>query len=132
MMNVCVFSGRLSADPVVKEISTAKGPAKVANFSLAVRQISKDKENDTLWLNCSVFGKTAEFVGNYLKKGSIATVSGSLNQRSYEKDGQKKTVYELKVDNVDSPNIAGATSTAAPTDTAGNPVSVVEDDSIPF
>jgi len=94
----------------------------VANFSVAStprtldRQSNEWKDGDPLWLRCNVWREMAEHVAETLtEKGMRVIVQGRLRQRSYEKDGQTKTVYELEVDEVGPAlRYAVATVTKAP------------------
>lgn len=62
----------------------------VAEGSIASnRQVKGEKHTD--WLNFKAFGKTAEVIGDYVKKGDQAIFSGSLQTESWEKDGQKQS-----------------------------------------
>ena len=84
---------------------TASGAA-VANFTVASTPRTFDKtrnefvDGDTLFLRCSIWREAAENVAESLTKGTRVIVVGALVQRSYDKDGEKRTVYELKVDEV--------------------------------
>jgi single-strand DNA-binding protein len=98
-LNKVILIGRLTRDPEMR--TTGSGLA-VVNFSLAVDRIRKGPEGeDADFFNCAAFGKTAEFVSQYLHKGRLAAVDGRLQQRKYTtKDGQNREVYEVIADNV--------------------------------
>jgi single-strand DNA-binding protein len=65
------------------------------------RQSNEWKDGDTLFLRCSIWREAAENVAESLTKGTRVIVSGRLVQRSYEtREGEKRTVYELQVDEV--------------------------------
>jgi single-strand DNA-binding protein len=87
-MNTFIGIGRITRDHEIK--STDKGIQVVA-FSLA---ITRDKEN-TDFLNCVAFGKTAELLSTYTGKGSQIAVEGWVKTRSYEKDGKKVYTTEI-------------------------------------
>ena len=90
-MNTVILIGRLVRDPELKY--TPNGVA-VCNFTLAVdRAFSKDKEAD--FIPIVVWGKIAEACGNNLNKGRLVAVSGRLQIRTYEKDGQKRYITEV-------------------------------------
>lgn len=91
--------GRLGRDPDLRFVA-GSGKA-VASFSLAVdRPFSKERTAD--FFNVVVWGKPAENVANYLKKGRQVAVKGYLQTRSYEdKTGQKRYVTEIVADNVE-------------------------------
>lgn len=85
---------------VGKEIELKQTPSgkSVASFSFAVKD-DFDK-NKTHWLNCVAWGKTAETLSQYVKKGQQIGISGSISVRSYEdKQGYNRTVTEIVVTN---------------------------------
>ena len=99
-MNKCILIGRLAKDPDVRYTQTGK---MVATFNLAVdRPYQKDKQKEADFIPIVVWGKPAEFCGNYLRKGSKVLVDGRLQIRSYEKDGQKRYVTEIIANTIDS------------------------------
>lgn len=87
-MNIFLGVGRITKDHELK--STTQGQA-VLGFTLA---INRDKEN-TDFINCVSFGKTAELLNTYTGKGSQIAVEGWVKTRTYEKDGEKKYVTEI-------------------------------------
>lgn len=95
-MNNCVFIGRFTKDP---EMKTFDSGSKRASTNLAVnREFSKEEVD---FIPVVFWNKTAETVVNHLHKGSLVAVRGSLQQRSYEKDGEKRTVFEVVVNNIE-------------------------------
>jgi single-strand DNA-binding protein len=86
--NNCSFSGYVGRDPELRYFESGKT---VANFSIAV----DNRQGETLWIAVKVWGKGAEVIGNYVKKGSQIIVNGELQQESWEKDGEKKTKIAL-------------------------------------
>lgn len=92
--------GNLVDDPELR--FTAQGVA-VANFRVASTPRTFDrasgewKDGESLFLSCSVWRQYAENVAESLQKGMRVIVQGNLKQRSYEKDGQKRTVFEVDV-----------------------------------
>lgn len=99
MINKAIIGGRLTRD--AEHTVTASG-LDVAKFSVAIdRRFKKQgEEKQTDFLNVVAFGKTAEFVCKYFSKGSSIIVVGSIQTRSYEKDGQKRYVTEIIADEV--------------------------------
>lgn len=95
--------GNLTADPEMR--FTTNGAA-VANFTIAStpktfdRQANEFKDGDPLFLRSSVWREQAENVAETLTKGMRVIAQGYLKQRSYDKDGEKRTVYELEVQEV--------------------------------
>lgn len=88
--------GRLGKDPELKELTDTS----VAKFSLAADSYKNKEEKHTEWFNVVVWGKAANAVAQYLKKGSSALVTGEIRTRKYEKDGETKYITELLADRV--------------------------------
>ena len=114
--------GNLTADP---ELRFTPSGAAVANFTVAStprtfdRQSNEWKDGDTLFLRCSIWREAAENVAESLTKGTRVIVSGRLVQRSYEtREGEKRTVYELQVDEV-GPSLRYATAKVTKTQRSG-------------
>lgn len=113
---VITVVGNLTDDPELR--FTASGAA-VANFTVAStpRFFDKNtndwKDGDALFLRCSIWRQAAENVAETLTKGARVIVQGRLKQRSYEtREGEKRTVYELDVDEV-GPSLKYATAKVA-------------------
>ncbi len=105
--------GNLTGDP---ELRFTPSGAAVAKFSVASTPRTMDratnewKDGETLFLNCSVWRQAAENVAESLTRGTRVIVSGRLRQRSYEtREGEKRTVYELEVDEI-GPSLRNATA----------------------
>ena len=104
--------GNLTGDPDLRFIQSG---AAVANFTVASTPRSFDKntndwkDGDTLFMRCSLWREVAENVAESLTKGMRVVVVGRLVSRSWEKDGEKKTVMELQVDEV-GPSLKYATA----------------------
>lgn len=114
MLNVVVIMGRLTADP---ELRTTNNGTSVTSFSVAVnRSYSKDGNNPTDFINCVAWRNSAEFISRYFTKGQMIAIKGSLQQRSYtDKDGNKRTSYDVVVDTADfcgSKNESGSSAPA--------------------
>lgn len=110
---VITVVGNLTDDPELRFTSSG---AAVANFTVAStpRFFDKNtndwKDGDALFLRCSIWRQAAENVAETLTKGARVIVQGRLKQRSYEtRDGEKRTVYELDVDEV-GPSLKYATA----------------------
>ena len=105
--------GNLVDDPQLRY--TATGQA-VASFRVAStprfldRNTNEWKDGDSLFMSCSVWRQAAENVAESLQRGMRVIVSGRLKQRSYEtKEGEKRTVYEVEVDEV-GPSLKNASA----------------------
>lgn len=95
-MNVISLMGRLTRDPEVKFGQSGKA---YCRFSIAVnRAFSKD---ETDFINCVSFGKTAELIGEYFRKGQQIALVGRLQMNQYESNGEKRTSYDVVVDSFD-------------------------------
>ena len=99
MLNIVILTGRLGADPEVKE--TSQG-GKFATLSLATNEKYKDKSGEykekTQWHKVTVWNPNlAESLGQYIKKGDVINIQGQIEYRSYESDGQTKYVTDIVV-----------------------------------
>lgn len=94
-MNKVVLIGRLTKDPELR-FAAGSGTA-VCRFTVAInRQFKKD---ETDFINCVAFGKTAETISQYLRKGRQIAVTGSIRTGSYDaKDGTKRYTTDVAVD----------------------------------
>src|SRR5690554_5987711 len=93
-LNNVSLVGRLTKDPDLRYTPNGKA---VANFTIAVNKIRKQQgEPDVNFINCVVWGKTAESLAQYQKKGSQIGVEGSIQTRSFEgNDGKRVYVTEV-------------------------------------
>lgn len=99
MSNVCIYSGRATADPKVTYTQGDK-PMCIARFGLAVDRRGKDKGTD--YPNMVAFGKTGEFVEKYIKKGTKVIVRSRYQSGSYtNRDGQKVYTHEFVIDDIE-------------------------------
>jgi len=105
--------GNLVGDPELRYTPTGQA---VATFRVAStprymdRATNEWKDGDSLFLSCNVWRQAAENVAESLTRGMRVIVSGRLRQRSYEtKEGEKRTVYEVEVDEV-GPSLRNASA----------------------
>lgn len=99
-VNRVVLTGRLTRDPELRQLTTGKA---VVNFGIAVQKKFKPQDGspDADFFNVSAWGKTAEFVSQYLNKGRLCAVDGRLQSRKYTtQDGQQREVVEIVADDV--------------------------------
>ena len=89
-MNKAILIGRLTRDPEVR-YSQGQNATAVARFTMAVdRRWKREGDPSADFIPCVVFGKSAEFVEKYFRKGMRVSVSGRIQTGSYtNKDGQK-------------------------------------------
>ena len=95
-----IIVGNLTRDPELR--STTNG-ASVCSFSVAVNRVYRDsngeQREDVSFIDCSAWGKLAETIAQYGKKGNGVLVSGRLNQRAWEdKNGNKRSSVEIVVE----------------------------------
>lgn len=101
-MNNVMLIGRLTKDPELRYIPST-GTA-LTTFSLAVNRDfkTKDGQRQADFFNIVVWGKSAEYVANYLSKGKLAAVKGRIENRSYDtKEGEKRYITEIIAENVE-------------------------------
>ena len=126
-MNTWIGSGRLVRDPEVKYTQSGKA---VCRFTLAIDDGWGEKKK-TYFIPVTCWEKLAEACGNNLIKGQKVAVMGTLTQRTYEQNGEKKNIIEVvarEVDFGEKPRGAGASATSGGA-FAGTPV---PDEDIPF
>lgn len=131
---VITVVGNLCSDPELRFTPSGAG---VANFTVAStprvldRQSGEWRDGEPLFLRCSIWRDAAEHVAESLTRGMRVIVQGRLKQRSYEKDGEKRTVYELDVDDV-GPSLKYATAKVTKAQSAGGKPSSSSDFSDPW
>lgn len=95
-MNFLAIKGRMTANP---ETHTSNSGTTYCNFTVAVnRRFQKDI---TDFINCTAFGKQAEFLSKYFSCGQEILCSGELHLDKYDKDGEARTSAKLIVDNAE-------------------------------
>lgn len=136
-INKVTLIGLVGKDPEVRETNNAK----VATFTLATSERYKDKngeyQTNTEWHNL-VCWRQAEFCEKYITKGAQVYVEGKLRTRFWEKDGEKRYVTEILVNEIQSldrkkdsqsaPQSAPYSAQTAPTPTVDD----MPDDDMPF
>lgn len=133
-LNKAMLIGNLGKDPDLRY--TGSGVA-VATFSLATNESWKDQDGNqqerTEWHNIVVWRKSAEFAGEYLKKGRKVFVEGRIQTRSYDdkNTGTKKYITEIVADNLIllDPRPTGE---APPAQGGEEPAGQVQKDDLPF
>lgn len=128
--------GAVGKDPEIRY--TAEGLA-IASFSLATSEKRKDKEEVTQWHNCVAFGKLAEIVEKYIRKGSKLYLEGTIQYQQYEKEGEKR--YSTKIIVNDVSMLSTKEDSLSSSETSGTVVNLsgavrkneeFQDDDIPF
>jgi len=121
-MNQVAIIGRLVCDPL--RVVTSSG-TEITQFSIAV----DDGKDVTSFYDCKAFGKTAELVAQYKRKGEQVGVSGRLKQERWEKDGQKRSAVRIIAEQV---TFIGAKAEGKPFAEAAAAAGFKSDDDIPF
>lgn len=131
-INKVILMGRMTADPELKQ--TTSGTS-VVQFTIAVNR-KYDRET-TDFLDCTAFGKSADFVSKYFRKGSSVIVFGNIQIDSFtDKDGNKRKSTRIIVDEVqfgeskqNKPEEAETTEVATP---SFEELSLEEQGDLPF
>lgn len=94
MKNKVILIGRLGKDPELRELQSGQ---KVTSFNLATSESYKDKEGnkveETEWHTITGWGKLAEIMNTYLKKGDRVYIEGKIKTKKVEKEGQEAKYY---------------------------------------
>lgn len=128
-MNRVILTGRLTKDPDVRQSNETQ----IARFSLAVDRRGKRDETD--FISCVAFNKTAELIGKYVHKGSKVGVEGRLQTGSYVKDGVKVYTTDVVLDNIEFLDSKAEAQEAKPAVTADSFMSIpveIDDGDLPF
>ena len=114
-MNKVILMGRLTKDPDIRYSQGEKSTA-VARFSLAVdRKFKQDGQPTADFINCLAFGKRAEFIEKYCRKGTKLVVEGSWQTGSYtNKDGNKVYTNECLIENCEFAESKAAVQNSQP------------------
>ena len=103
-MNKVILLGRLTKDIEVSTYGRGKDKGCYTNFCVAVNRPKKkgEKESECDFIYCVTFGKTADFLEEYARKGSRLLVEGTLQVDNYEdKNGDSRTSTKVLVNNVE-------------------------------
>jgi single-strand DNA-binding protein len=94
-MNSISISGSLGKDSELKQMTSGDY---ICNFSIAD---SMGRDKGTIWWNCTLFGKRAESLSQYLTKGQAVTVIGTVTEREWtSKDGDKRKSMDVRVNDI--------------------------------
>ncbi len=97
-VNKVILVGNTGKDPEIKFLPSGQA---VANFGLATSETYKDKsgtqQEKTEWHNVTAYGKVAEIIRDYVKKGNKLYVEGRLTTRSWDDKETNKKVYRTEV-----------------------------------
>lgn len=114
-LNKAIVIGNLTRDPELRSLPSG---VQVATMGVATNRVWKDKDGqkkeDVQFHNVVVFGRQAELVAQYLRKGSSVLAEGRMQTRSWDaQDGQKKYRTEIVADRIQFGPRAGGTSSPA-------------------
>ena len=136
-MNNVILMGRLTRDPELKYSQAGKA---YCRFTVAINREFNREEAD--FINCLAFGKTAETIAEYLRKGRRIALQGRISVSSYEQNGETKWSTEVIVDKfefVDTANANGGQSSYTQPKKSENSFTnnndndeIMDDDDFPF
>ena len=131
--NKVLLMGNLTRDPELKRTATDMA---VAQVSIAVNRRYKDKtgeqREETTYVDCEAWGRTAETMAKYLSKGRPVFVEGRLKLDQWQdKDGNNRSKLKIVIENFQFVDSRGNQSSTPPTETAAATAPPTDDD-IPF
>lgn len=129
-INKAIITGNLTRDA---ELRSTGGGLSVANFAVAVNERVKNNstgewEDRANYIDCTMFGRRAEALAQYMTKGTKVTIEGKLRWSQWEKNGEKRSKVEVVVDEVEL-MARGEKRAAEP---AAAPLTRMYDEDIPF
>jgi len=99
-MNVVALVGRVTRDPDIRQ-SQGENPMVVARYTLAVDRRGTKEKDKADFISMVSFGKTAEFIEKYVKKGTKLCIRGRIQTGSYEKDGKKIYTTDVVAEDIE-------------------------------
>ena len=137
-MNKVILVGRLAQDVELRFIANSGTP--VATFTVAVDRefTGKSGKRETDFIDVQTWGKQAETCSNYIGKGSLVSVQGSLRVEKYEdREGNRRTSYRVNADRVNLLSSNSKKSESRGFDPSFEPsfaegFAAIEDDDCPF
>ena len=141
-MNKVILMGRLAREPEVR-YSQGTEPLAIARYTLAVnRRFKQQGEPEADFIPCVALGKSGEFAEKYFRKGQLVAVTGRLQVRSWDKDGERRWTTEVIIE--EQYFAEGKTAQSKPAAQTGKQMGLaeqegfypvdesVEDDDLPF
>jgi single-strand DNA-binding protein len=123
-MNSITVAGSLGRDAELKYLNNGDA---ISVFSVAD---SQGKDKPTIWWNCTIYGKRAESLNQYLVKGQAVTVVGHITEREYtDKNGNERKAMEIRVSDV---MLQGRKQDAAPKPAKQEEKADYDDSDVPF
>ena len=113
-MNTVILMGRLTRDPEIR-YSSGDSQTAVARFSIAVdRRFRRDGGQEADFFDCNAFGRSAEFVEKYLKKGVKIVLQGRIENNNYtNREGQKVYGTRIVAENIEFAESKAASQSSA-------------------
>ena len=99
-MNIVALVGRVTRDPDIRQ-SQGENPMVVARYTLAVDRRGTKEKDKADFISMVSFGKTAEFLQKYVKKGTKLCIRGRIQTGSYEKDGKKIYTTDVVAEDIE-------------------------------
>ena len=101
-MNHVIFMGRIATDPIIRR-TTGENSRAVASFAIAVpRAYKRENGQEADFFYCTAWGKLAEHIEKYWRKGMKALITGSIENEQYtDREGQKKTSTKVIVNSIE-------------------------------
>lgn len=124
MLNKFMVAGRLTADPKIQTVSENR----LCKFTIACDRPKRKSEekSETDFFNCIAWNRNADVIVDWFGKGDMVTLVGAVHINRYEKDGQKRSSTEVKVEEI---HFSGGKKNTAPTvDGYDNPYIGTEND----
>ncbi len=96
MLNKFLVAGRMTADPEIKTI----GENRLCKFTIACDRPKRKGEEtaETDFFPCTAWNRNADVIVDWFGKGDMVTLVGTVHNNRYEKDGQKRSAIEVKVE----------------------------------
>lgn len=131
-MNKIILMGRLTADPKI-DYTRSDDPKKYARYTLAVNRRYKRKgEAEADFIPCIAWGGAAEFAEKYMKKGAMFAITGRLQIRSWDKEGERRWRTDVIVEEQYFTGKKDKDEEANGTEAGFYPIEEMEDDDLPF
>lgn len=96
-MNNVALIGRICNDLNLEEYGKGKNKGTVSRFTLAVPRVTNKKEENTDFITCVAFNKTADLINEYYLKGDMIGIEGKIRTGNYEDKETEKTIYTTDV-----------------------------------
>lgn len=138
-MNICIFKGRITADP---ELRQTQSNISVCRFSIAVNRSFKEADGSTKadFIRCTAWRQSAEFISKYFSKGQEILVRGEMRNADYtDNSGVKHYAMDLLVDKAEFCGSKGGNTGGGNTSAASDPLGdmsgfeeILSDGDVPF